>query len=166
VSVLYAVLGAVAAQRAAEFAFAAANARRLLARGASEHDPAGHAALVAVHALWLLAMAATIPAAAAPSWPLLAVYAALQPARLWVVASLGRRWTTRLIVPAGMAPVRRGPYRYLRHPNYLVVVGEVAILPLAFGAILLALAFSAANLALIVRRIRAEDAAWAPLREA
>ncbi len=90
----------------------------------------------------------------------------MQPARLWVVASLGRRWTTRLIVPAGMAPVRRGPYRYLRHPNYLVVVGEVAILPLAFGAILLALAFSAANLALIVRRIRAEDAAWAPLREA
>jgi methyltransferase len=166
VSTAHLVIALVAAQRGIELIFAETNARRLLARGAVEYDPAGHAGLVAVHALWLAALALTIPAAAAPAWPLLAAYGALQFGRFWVIASLGRRWTTRLIVPAGMAPVRNGPYRYLRHPNYIVVIGEVAILPLAFGAILAAVVFSAANLALVARRIRLEDAAWAPLRQA
>jgi methyltransferase len=109
-------------------------------------------------------MAATIPAATPPSWPLLAIYAALQLGRVWVVSSLGRRWTTRVLVLPGATLVREGPYRLLRHPNYAVVVGEIAVLPLAFGAAVIAILFSVGNLLLIVRRIRIEDAALAPQR--
>jgi methyltransferase len=82
----------------------------------------------------------------------------LQLGRLWVIASLGRRWTTRLIVVPDEAPVSSGPYRWLDHPNYLIVAGEVAILPLAFAAVAIAAVFSACNAALVIRRIRLENA--------
>ena len=153
------VVGIVAAQRAAELALAASNTRRLLAAGAIEIDAAGYRWLVGLHAGWLGSLAALTPAGTAPSWPLLAVYAALQLGRVWVIASLGRRWTTRIIVLPGAPLVAAGPYRWLRHPNYAIVAAEIAVLPLAFGAVGIALAFSAANLALIARRIRVEDCA-------
>ena len=86
----------------------------------------------------------------------------LQPARLWVVLSLGRLWTTRVLSLPGAPLVRTGPYRWLRHPNYLIVTVEIAVLPLAFGAAAIAVAFSALNLALIARRIAIEDRALAP----
>jgi methyltransferase len=94
----------------------------------------------------------------------LAVFAALQLGRLWVIASLGRYWTTRIIVPPDRPPVGHGPYRFFRHPNYLIVVAEIAILPLAFGAIGIATVFSAANLALLARRVMIEERALAPRR--
>jgi methyltransferase len=102
-----------------------------------------------------------VPADAAPSWPLLALYAALQLGRVWVIATLGARWTTRVIVLPGAPLIKRGPYRYVRHPNYAIVAGEIAVLPLAFGAVRIALVFSALNLALVLRRIRIEDRALA-----
>ena len=114
-----------------------------------------------LHSGWLVAMAAAIPIDAAASWPLLGVYAGLQAARLWVIASLGRRWTTRVIVLPGAPLVRSGPYRHLRHPNYAVVAGEIAVLPLAFGALAIAILFSLGNLGLTLRRIRIEEAALA-----
>ncbi len=160
-SILYIVVAVVAAQRAAELALAASNTRRLLAAGAVEVDAAGYRWLVGLHAGWLGVLAALTPADAAPSWPLLAVYAALQLGRVWVVASLGRRWTTRIIILPGTPLVAAGPYRWLRHPNYAIVMAEIAVLPLAFGAAAIALAFSAANLALIARRIAVEDRALA-----
>ena len=80
------------------------------------------------------------------------------------MASLGRFWTTRILTLPDAPLVRRGPYRWVRHPNYQVVVAEVALLPLAFGAVGIALIFSAANLILLAIRIRAEDAALAPRR--
>jgi len=158
------VLALVAVQRGVELAFAAANTRRLRALGAYEVDPDGYKWIVILHAGWLAAMAATIPPATTPSWPLLAIYAALQLARVWVVFSLGRRWTTRVLVLPQATLVRKGPYRLLRHPNYAVVVGEIAVLPLAFGAAAIAILFSVGNLLLILRRIRIEDAALAPQR--
>jgi methyltransferase len=88
----------------------------------------------------------------------------LQAARLWVLASLGRFWTTRIVILPGAPLVRRGPYRYLRHPNYLVVAAEIAVLPLVFGAWGIALVFSLLNLVLLIQRIRVEDAALAPRR--
>lgn len=165
-TILYAVIGLVAAQRAAELALAAANTRRLRALGGIEIDAGGYRWLVVLHASWLASLMLLVPAATAPAWPLLALYAALQLGRLWVIASLGRRWTTRVIVLPGAPPVSGGPYRYLRHPNYAIVTAEIAVLPLAFGAVAAALAFSAMNLILLGRRIAIEDRALAPFREA
>jgi methyltransferase len=159
VSILYAVLGLVLLQRAAELCFAAANTSRLRTQGAAEFDARGYPWFVVLHGAWLASLFVLVPAETAPSWPLLALYAVLQLGRLWVIATLGRRWTTRIIVLPGAPPLKTGPYRYLRHPNYAVVAAEIAVLPLAFGATAIALVFSAANAVLTARRIRIENRA-------
>jgi methyltransferase len=161
VSVLYLVLALVILERAAELGLATANTSRLRQAGAVEFDARGYLWFVVLHGAWLASLFVLVPADAAPSWPLLALYAALQLGRLWVIATLGRRWTTRIMVLPGAALIEGGPYRYLRHPNYAIVAGEVAVLPLAFGAVAIALVFSALNLALICRRIAIEDRALA-----
>jgi len=161
VSVLYAVVGFVVLQRTVELGIAARNTARLRAQGAVEVDARGYPWFVMLHGTWLASLFLLVPADVAPSWPLLAVFAALQLGRLWVIAALGRRWTTRVIVLPGATLVEGGPYRYLRHPNYAVVAGEIAVLPLAFGALALALIFSAINLALTARRIAIENRALA-----
>src|SRR5205085_12319424 len=135
--------------RLAELLFAAATARRLRTLGAIEADARGYSWIVTLHGAWLASLLLFVPANAAPSWALLALYAALQCGRIWVIASLGRRWTTRIIVLPGATLLRAGPYRWLKHPNYLVVAAEIAVLPLAFGALAIALVFSAVNLALL-----------------
>lgn len=163
-SVLYAVLGLVVVQRAAELGFAATNTRRLRAQGAAEFDPLGYPCFVVLHGTWLASLFLLVPSTTAPSWPLLALYAALQFGRLWVIATLGRRWTTRIMVLPGAPPVKTGPYRYLRHPNYAVVAAEIAVLPFAFGAVAIAIAFSSANLLLTARRIAIENRALAHYR--
>ena len=160
-SILYAVLGLVLLQRAAELGFAATNTSRLRAQGAVEFDARGYPWFVVLHGAWLASLVLLVPAKTAPSWPLLALYAVLQFARLWVIATLGRRWTTRIIVLPGAPPLKTGPYRYLRHPNYAVVAAEIAVLPLAFGATAIALVFLAANAVLTVRRITIENRALA-----
>jgi methyltransferase len=162
VSILYAVLGLVVVQRAAELSFAATNTRRRRAHGAAEFDAPGYPCFVVLHGAWLASLVLLVPRSTAPSWPLLALYAVLQIGRLWVIATLGRRWTTRIMVLPGAPPVETGPYRYLRHPNYAVVAAEIAVLPLAFGAVAVAIAFSAANLVLIARRVAIENRALSP----
>jgi methyltransferase len=112
-----------------------------------------------LHGGWLAAIFATIPPDAAVNWWLASTFALLQIGRIWVLASLGRYWTTRIITVPGAALVRRGPYRWIRHPNYVIVAGEIALLPLAFGAWRIALGFSIANMALIAWRIRIENRA-------
>ncbi|HEV2336196.1 MAG TPA: isoprenylcysteine carboxylmethyltransferase family protein [Stellaceae bacterium] len=160
-SVLYAVLALVILERAAELAFATGNTSRLRDAGAVELDARGYPWFIVLHGAWLGSLFVLVPADAAPSWPLLALYAVLQLGRLWAIATLGRRWTTRVIVLPGATLIKRGPYRYLRHPNYAIVAGEIAMLPLAFGAVAIALVFSAFNLALIARRIAIENHALA-----
>ena len=158
-SALYALVGFIAALRLAELAWSARNTRRLKARGAIEAGTAHYPLFVALHAGWLLAMVLFIdPRAPADPW-LLGLYGVLQGARLWVIASLGERWTTRIIVPPGEPRIATGPYRFVKHPNYMVVAAEIALAPLIFGAWLLALGFSALNLALLAHRIRVENAA-------
>ncbi len=98
-------------------------------------------------------------AAAPPHWPLLAVFFMPKVGRVWVIAGLGRRWTTRLIVCPGAGLVTSGLYRLLSHPNYLIVIGELAILPLAFDALPIAVGFSACNAVVLLRRVRLERAA-------
>lgn len=155
-SVLHLVLALVVLQRLGELALAARNTSRLLASGGFEIDRAGYPLFVVLHAGWLAGLA-LLPATTPPSWPLLGLYTVLQLGRVWVIATLGLRWTTRLIAMPNAAPVQAGPYRFCRHPNYLIVAGEIAILPLAFGAVWIALAFSLANFALTSRRIRIEN---------
>lgn len=168
-TIFYAVLALVAVQRGGELILARANTKRLQSRGAIEVDRIGYIWLIVLHGGWLAALAATVPAATLPDWPLLAVFGLLQAGRLWVIVSLGRRWTTRLIVLPGAPLITRGPYRWLRHPNYLIVTAEVAILPLAFDAIAIAVVASAVNALLLARRIRIEqtmlDAASYHIRE-
>ena len=154
----------VAAQRLAELVHSRRNTRRLLAEGGVEHGAGRYPLLVLLHTAWLAALFLLVPTDAAVSWPLIAVYLLLQAARVWAVASLGRFWTTRVITLPDAPLVARGPYRWLKHPNYLVVAGEIAVLPLAFGAWELALGFSLANAALLADRIRLEDRALAPRR--
>ena len=148
-SLLWTVLALVAAQRLAELIYAARNTRRLKAEGAVESGAAHYPLIVGLHLAWLASMAFFVPADAAPDWLLLAVFVVLQLLRLWVLASLGRYWTTRVITLPGAPLVRRGPYRFVKHPNYLVVAAEIVVLPLAFGAWQIALAFTLANAALM-----------------
>lgn len=153
-------LALVVAQRLAELALAARNTRALVAAGGVEHGARHYKLIVAQHAAWLLALALLVPWNTRPSLPWLALFLAMQPLRVWVLASLGRRWTTRVIVLPGAPPVRRGPYRWLRHPNYVVVAVELLALPAAFGAWGLALVFTASNAALLLLiRIPAEERA-------
>lgn len=160
-SLLHAVLAFVVLQRLAELAWARRNTRALLAAGGIEHGADHYLWLVALHAAWIAALALAIPADRPADIRWLALFGLLQLARLWAIASLGRFWTTRVITVPGQPLVRRGPYRWLRHPNYLVVAGEIAVLPLAFGAWENALVFSLANAALLAKRIAVENAALA-----
>ncbi len=158
-SALYALVGFIVAQRLAELAYSARNERRLKARGACEAGAGHYPLIVALHAAWLLALVLTVPPATPANLPLLGVFAALQAVRVWVIASLGERWTTRVIVLPGAPLVAKGPYRYLRHPNYAVICGEIAVVPLMFGAWQVAAVFSVLNLALLRHRVRVEEAA-------
>ncbi len=161
---LYAIIGFIVVERLAELAFAARNARRMLARGAIESGARHYPLFILLHAAWLVALVLTVPVDTAINLPLLAAFAALQGVRLWVITSLGECWTTRVIVPPGEPPVTKGPYRYMKHPNYAVVVAEIAVVPLMFGAWVAAALFSVLNLALLRHRIRVEEAALAASR--
>lgn len=158
-SVLWIVLALVAAQRAIELLYAQRNTRRLLERGGIEIGAAHYPLFVLLHAAWLVSMAALIPPETPPVWWLLGAYALLQLLRLWIVATLGPYWTTRVITLPGAPLVRKGPYRFFRHPNYMVVCAEIAVLPLAFHAIEIAIVFSFLNAALLSYRIRVEERA-------
>ncbi|HTS91663.1 MAG TPA: isoprenylcysteine carboxylmethyltransferase family protein [Stellaceae bacterium] len=160
-SVAVAAVAAVACVRLGELLLAARNTRALLAAGAVERGSGHYPLIVAVHAGWLAAIALTVPDSAQISWPLIAVFVGLQALRVWVLASLGRFWTTRIITLPGAPLVRRGPYRFIRHPNYLLVAAEIAVLPLAFGAWQVALIFSALNAGVLAWRIRLENEALA-----
>jgi methyltransferase len=153
-----AVLGLVTLERLAELALAHRNTRRLLARGAVEAAPEHYPVVVGLHAGWLVGLwwlAWDRPVQL--GW--LAAFAVLQGLRAWTLATLGARWTTRIVVLPRESLVARGPYRFVRHPNYLVVIGEIAVLPLAFGLPIYAAAFSAMNATVLFVRIRAEEAA-------
>jgi methyltransferase len=154
----------VAAERLAELALSRRNARLLFAAGAVEHGRAHYPLIVALHVAWLASLLVFVPANVMPVPAPAAIYVALQFVRAWAILSLGRYWTTRIISLPGAALVRSGPYRYLRHPIYAVVVAEIALLPLAFGAWRIAFVFSAANCALLARRISSEERAISPRR--
>ncbi|MEZ2222423.1 isoprenylcysteine carboxyl methyltransferase family protein [Rhizobium sp. RCC_161_2] len=148
----------VTLQRLAELIHAQRNTAVLLAQGGREIAPGHYPYMVAMHAAWLVSL--WLLATGRPIVPVwLVIFMALQGLRVWVLATLKGRWTTRIIVLSGAPLVTSGPYRFLSHPNYAVVVGEIAALPLAFGLPLHAIVFSLLNAAILTIRIRAENAA-------
>ena len=152
------ILLLVTLQRVGELWLSRRNTRRLLADGAREHAPGHYPLIVAVHVLWLGALWWLAPLRPIDGfW--LGMFVLVEIARVWVLVSLGPRWTTRIIVLPEAPLVRRGPYRFFNHPNYLVVVAEIAVLPLVFGLWPVALAFTVLNAAVLAIRIRAENQA-------
>lgn len=153
-----AVLGLVTAQRLGELLIARRNTCRLLAEGGEERGAEHYPLMVGMHTAWLLGLwwfAWDRPT----SLPWLAAYLVLEVLRVWVLLSIGSRWTTRIIVVPGEALVRKGPYRFIPHPNYAVVVGEIAILPLVFGLPAYAVVFTVLNALMLWLRIRTENTA-------
>ncbi|MDQ4004659.1 MAG: hypothetical protein M3259_12635 [Actinomycetota bacterium] len=157
----------VATQRLLELVLSRRNERRVRARGAVERGRGHYPLMVALHALWIastlvegILRGPDVPAL----WPVpLALFLLAQALRYWSVFSLGESWNTRILVVPGAKLVKRGPYKYLDHPNYVVVVVEILAFPLIFGAWVTALVFTALNAALLYVRIREEDRALAEL---
>ena len=157
------ILAFVTLQRGSELLLARRNTRALLAAGAYEVGARHYPLIVGLHSAWLLLLWIFAPGRPI-AWPLIAIFFLLQGARLWVLATLGRRWTTRIIVLPGAPLVTAGPFRILRHPNYAIVTAEIAVLPLAFGLVAMAATFTLLNAAVLAVRIRAEGRALASLR--
>lgn len=155
------ILALVVLQRLVEIVYAERNTRALLARGAIEVGRAHYPLIVLLHATWLAAIVLLLPDDATIRWLPLLFFTLLQLGRVWVITTLGRYWTTRIITLPSAPLVRSGPYRFVRHPNYLIVAGEIAMLPLAFGEVNVAIAFTILNAAMLAWRIRQEDAALA-----
>lgn len=156
------LLALVTMERIGELWLAGRNTRSLLARGGVEHASGHYPLIVVLHALWLAGL--WVLALEHPinvGW--LIVFGLLQILRFWTLATLRERWTTRIITVPGETLVRRGPYSFVDHPNYLVVVGEIAVLPMVFGLWQFALGFSILNAAILFIRIRAENSALGDL---
>ena len=156
------IVGLVTAQRLGELVVSRRNTGRLLAAGAFEAAPGHYPFMVLLHACWLAGLWWLAPGRPV-NLALLATYALLQLARVWVLATLGPRWTTRIIVLPGAPLVQAGPYRLMSHPNYVVVAAEIAVLPLVFGLVGYAAMFSMLNALVLAVRVRAENAALGPL---
>ena len=160
-NIIILVLGTL--QRVGELWLSNRNTRRLLASGAHEHAPGHYPMIVALHAAWLACLwwfGLSQPIGG--FW--LAMFVLIELARIWVLFSLGPRWTTRIIVLPDAPLVRRGPYRFINHPNYAVVVAEIAVLPLVFGLWEVALIFSFLNAINLTIRIREENRALSAYR--
>jgi len=154
------LLGYVTLERLMEVLWSAHNEAALRAKGAMEHGAEHYPFMVALHAAWLAGLWVFAWGLPANGWAV-AAFALVQGLRFWILASLGRRWTTRVLVLPGKPLVGTGPYRWLRHPNYWVVAAEIAIVPLAFGLVGYAIVFSLANAVMLALRIRVENRALA-----
>ena len=154
----------VLAQRAIELLVSRRNTIKLLADGGIEHGAGHYPVIVCLHAAWIACLFLIDPADPTGNTALISVFFALQFGRMWVIISLGHRWTTRVITIPDMPLVRRGPYRWIKHPNYLIVMLEILILPLAFGAWQLAIIFSLLNAVILYHRIRIENIALSDMK--
>jgi methyltransferase len=163
----YAFLAFLALERVAELVLSRRNARRAFARGGVEVGQRHYRVMAIFHTLFLVACAVeplALPHAYPPALGVVALAGAIaaQALRYWAIATLGERWNVRIIVLPGAAPVVAGPYRWVRHPNYVAVVAELLSVPLIHGAFVTAIAFSLGNALLLLVRIRAEEAALGP----
>ena len=151
-------IAVIIAQRLGELALARHNTSLLLARGGREFGAEHYPLIVAVHTAWVLSLI-VFGWSSAIVWPWIGGYVLLQVLRVWILSSLGSRWTTRIVV-IDEPLVRRGPYRFIRHPNYLLVAAELIVGPMALGLPIVALVFTVLNAMVLTIRIRAENRAW------
>ncbi len=152
------ILGFVTLERLGELWLSNRNTQRLLARGGREHASGHYPLIVALHIAWLATLWwLALERPVQPFW--LALFFLIELGRLWVLSSLGERWTTRIIVVPNLPLVRDGPYRFMNHPNYFVVVAEILVLPLVFGLWRTALIFSLLNAIILSVRIHEENRA-------
>ena len=156
------ILALVTAQRIGELFLDRSNTAALLLQGGEEDGAEHYKFFLILHSAWLVSLLIwVVSTGAEPNWLLLGLYILLQAGRLWVLRTLGRYWTTRIITVPSAPIVMSGPYRFVRHPNYVVVVCEIALLPLVFDGWEIALVFSVLNAALLHVRIRTEDSVLA-----
>ena len=153
-----ALLAFVTLQRLVELPIAHANMKRLLAAGGHEVGAGHYPLLVAVHTAWLASLWWLAPGRPL-HLPFFALFVLIELGRIWVLRTLGERWTTRIVVVPGETLVASGPYRFVNHPNYVVVIGEIAVLPLVFGLWKTALVFTVLNALALTIRVRAENKA-------
>ncbi len=158
------VLALVTLQRLSELIIAQRNTHALLAKGAIEHGASHYPVMVLLHASWLAGLW-WLGRDAVVIWPLMFSYLALQAFRVWILATLGSRWSTRILTVPNETLVVRGPYRFVRHPNYLLVLLEVPLLPLALGLNSFAIIYGLLNIAMLAWRIRVEERALTPARQ-
>ena len=156
-------LGFVIVQRLGELVLAKRNTARLLERGATEHGASHYPVMVALHTCWVLALVIFgHDQSVAISW--LLVFILLQVLRVWILSSLGERWTTRIIVLREPL-VLTGPFKWFRHPNYMLVVAEIIVGPMVLGLVWVAIVFTLLNAAMLYWRISIEERALSPLRQ-
>ncbi len=153
------VFAYVIIQRLAELIYATANTRRLLAEGGVEYGRRHYPLFILLHGSWIIAIAFWAQPPLASIMPLMAAFIASQLFRFWTLASIGRWWTTRIISAPHFPRIDKGPYRFMAHPNYAVVMAEIALLPLLLGAPIIALVFSLLNAMLLWWRIGVESKA-------
>ncbi len=158
------LVAVVVVARGVELAVSERNRRWSLAQGGVESGAGHYPVMVALHTGLLVGAVVEVLVLDRPflpwlGWPMLALLVASHALRWWCISTLGRQWCTRIVVVPGLSAVTSGPYRFLRHPNYLAVAVEVVALPLVHTAWLTALVCGAANLAILAWRIRIEDAA-------
>ena len=159
------ILVLVAAQRIGELMLDRRNKAALIDQGGGEHGARHYPLFILLHTGWLLFLFAVVLSRDVTlNWWWIAAYGVLQVGRIWVIRTLGPYWTTRIITLPGRPLVTSGPYRFVRHPNYVVVVLEIAVLPAAFGAWDVAVVFSLFNGALLSHRIRMENGVLASRR--
>ena len=158
-SVLYLVVGLVAVERIALLMYGVRNTRRLMAEGGVEFGRQHYPLLIALQTAWLFTLAADLPAGRPVNLPMLGLFVFLQLIRLWAVCSLGAYWTMRVITLPDRPLVRRGPYRLVRHPEYIVMVLETTLLPLMFGAASYAAVFTVLTVAVLAWRVLVENRA-------
>ena len=157
-------IGLLVVERLGELVLSTRNARRVFALGGKELGQRHFRVMTVLHTAFLVACVAEVlllqrPFPGAPGWAALAVALLAQALRYWAILTLGHRWNTRIIFLPGATPVTSGPYRFIRHPNYLAVIMELAAVPLIHGAYLTSIGFSLANALMLLVRIRAEEAA-------
>jgi len=146
-------------QRAFEELYSEHNTRRLLVDGAWEEGRDFYPVVAATHLGWIAGLGLLVPPHSPEHSLPLAIFIALQPLRYWIIATLGRFWTHRIISVPGAPIVKRGPYRLIRHPNYAVAIAETFLLPLAFGQLTFAVIFTTLWIVVLRHKIQLEDAA-------
>ncbi len=153
-------LAFIIVQRLAELVISKRNTAALMARGAREVGAGHYPVMVALHSAWILCLVVFgYSQNIHIGW--LVLYAVLQVFRVWILGTLGRRWTTRIIV-IDEPLVAKGPFRFIPHPNYTLVVFEIFVAPMVLGLLWVALLFTALNAAMLYTRIRVEDGALRP----